>query len=101
MDSNQIVSSMKTYLHISTNCLSEWLGKLLPKATPDWWEDCVLDKLTYTQKETIKRKGFTNLEEFDLASLLRIADKSWYAIQGLACLSTQERECIRNMMCAK
>ncbi|MCM1214750.1 MAG: SNF2-related protein [Lachnospiraceae bacterium] len=89
---------MKTYLHISANLLTEWLCKFLPKATPDWWEDCVMDKLTYTQRETAKRKGFTNLKEFDLASLLRIADKSWYAMREIVYLSTQERECIRNMM---
>lgn len=76
MDNNQIIGSMNRYLHISTYLLSEWLGGLLPKATPDWWEECVLEKLSYNQRETAKSKRFTDLDDFDLASLLRIADKS-------------------------
>ncbi len=58
MDNNQIISSMNTYLHISENLLARWLGKLFPRATPDWWEDCVMDKLSYNQRETAKRKCF-------------------------------------------
>lgn len=98
MDNNQIISGMKTYLHISTNLLSEWLGRLLPKTTPDWWEECVLEKLSYNQRETAKSKRFTSLDDFDLASLLRIADKSWYTMREIAYLPTRERECIRAMM---
>lgn len=98
MDNNQIISSMNTYLHISESLLAEWLGKLLPRTTPDWWEDCVMEKLSYNQRETAKNRCFTSLKDFDLASLLRIADKSWYTMREIAYLPTQERECIRDMM---
>ena len=47
MDNDQIVSSMNSYLHTSANVLSEWLRSLLPRASDDWWEECVLDKLMY------------------------------------------------------
>lgn len=98
MDNNQIISSMNTYLHISASLLTEWLGKLLPRTTPDWWEDCVMEKLSYNQRETAKSRCFSSLKDFDLASLLRIADKSWYTMREIAYLPTQERECIRDMM---
>lgn len=98
MENDQIVSRMNSYLHTSANLLAEWLGKLLPKASPDWWEDCVMEKLSYNQRETVKSKGFTSLEDFDLAALLRIADKSWYTMREIAYLPTHERECIRDMM---
>lgn len=98
MNSNQITCSMKSYLHISENLLTEWLGKLFPKTTPDWWEVCVMQKLSYNQREIAESKGFTSLEDFDLASLLRIADKSWYTMREAAYLPTRERECIRDMM---
>ena len=98
MDNDQIVSRMNTYLHASANVLAEWLGKLLPRASDDWWEECVLDKLSYNQRETARERGFTTLEEFDLAALLRIADKSWYAMRNVAFLPTRERECVRDMM---
>lgn len=98
MDNNQIINCMNTYLHISANLLIEWLGNLLPRATPDWWEDCVMEKLSYNQRETAKSRCFTSLKDFDLASLLRIADKSWYTMRNIAYLPTRERECIKDMM---
>lgn len=89
---------MNAYLHISANLLAEWLGKLLLRTTPDWWEECVMEKLSYNQRETVKSKCFTNLEDFDLASLLRIADRSWYTMREAAYLPARVRECIRDMM---
>ena len=98
MDNDQIVSRMNSYLHTSASLLAEWLGKLLPKTSPDWWEESVIEKLSYNQRETAKNKGFTKLEDFDLAALLRIANKSWYTMREVAYLPTKERECIRDMM---
>ena len=98
MDNDQIVSRMNSYLHTSASILAEWLGKLLPKASEDWWEDCVIDKLSYNQAEIARERGYTELGQFDLAALLRIADKSWYAMRSVAFLPTRERECIRDMM---
>lgn len=98
MDNDQIVSKMNTYLHTSSNVLAEWLNKLLPKTSADWWEECVIGKLNYHQRENAAQHGFTKLEEFDLAVLLRIADKSWYAMKNVAYLPIRERECIRDMM---
>ncbi|MFR4155921.1 MAG: helicase-related protein [Coprococcus sp.] len=98
MDNDQIVSRMNTYLHTSDNVLAEWLGKLLPRTSEDWWEDCVIAKLSYNQAEMARERGFTELGQFDLAALLRIADKSWYEMRNVAFLPTSERECIRDMM---
>ena len=54
MENNQIVSRMNTYLHTSAKLLEEWLGNLLPKTADDWWEECVIEKLSYIQRETAK-----------------------------------------------
>lgn len=98
MENTQIVSRMNTYLHTSAKLLEEWLGKLLPKTSDAWWEECVIEKLSYIQRETAKNRGFTKLGDFDLAALLRIADKSWYAMRNVVYLHTRDRECIRDMM---
>lgn len=98
MDSDHIVSSMNTQLHTAANVLVEWLGKLLPRAAENWWDECVIDNLSYNQRETASSRGFTKLEDFDLAALLRIADKSWYTMRQVAFLPTREREGIRDMM---
>ena len=98
MDNDQIVSRMNTYLHTAAGILAEWLGKLLPKVSDNWWEECVLDKLSYNQRERAQSRAFTKLGDFDLAALLRVADKSWYAMRSVAFLPIRERECIRDMM---
>ena len=55
MDNDQIVSRMNSYLHTSANVLAEWLGSLLPRASDDWWEECVLDKLQPARNGDRKR----------------------------------------------
>ncbi len=98
MDGDRIVNSMHTYLRIAENVLTEWLGKLLPKTSESWWDECVIDNLSYNQRETANTNKFTKLEDFDLSALLRIADRSWYTMHQVAFLLNRERECIRDMM---
>ena len=45
-----------------------------------------------------KEKNITKLSEFDLAALLTIADRNWYAMREFLFLPSSERECVRNMM---
>ena len=98
MDKNKIVSKMNELLHASTEYLGKWLNNLLPKISDDWWEECVIDKLSYNQREMARSNGYNRLDNFDLAALLRIADKNWYAMRNIVYLPTKERECIRDMM---
>lgn len=97
MDSMYIVTKVNEYLHVATGSLSDWLMSLLPKATEHWWDECVMDKLSFNQREMAKNKAFTKLADFDLAALLRIADKNWYTMRNFAYLPTSERECVRAM----
>ena len=98
MDYEFIVAKMQGYIHRAAQELSAWLSDLLPRTTNDWWAECVLDKLSYDQREIANQNNFTDLANFDLAALLRIADKSWYEMRNVAYLPTKERECIRDMM---
>lgn len=97
MSEQYIVSKMNEYLHQATGLLVSWLGKMLPRVSDDWWSECVLDKLSYMQREIAAEKDYKELSDFDLASLLRIADKNWYDFRNYAYLPTHERECIRDM----
>lgn len=98
MDGDCIVRGMNTHLHTATKVLAEWLENLLPRVSENWWDECVIDNLSYNQRETAKSKKFTKLKDFDLAALLRIANKSWYSMRQVAFLPTRERGCIRDMM---
>ncbi len=98
MDNNIIVSRMNGYLHKSLEIMVDWLGELLPKTSEDWWEKCVMEKLSTNQAEMAREKGYTELRQLDLAALLRIAHKSWYEMRSVAYLPAEERNCIYDMM---
>ena len=50
MDNDFIVTKMQGYIHRAAQELSAWLSDLLPKTSDDWWNECVLDKLSYAQR---------------------------------------------------
>ena len=98
MFEDQIISQMNDYLHKAAKALASWLSNMLPRSGDNWWEECVISNLSFNQRETAERKGFSKLDDFDLAALLRITDKSWYTMRGYAYLPTSERENIRDMI---
>lgn len=97
MDEQYIVSKINEYLHQATSLLVAWLEGKLRRVCDDWWNECVLDRLSYRQREIAVEKGFQELSDFDLAAVLRIADKNWYDMRNFAYLPTSERDCIRDM----
>lgn len=101
MYEDQIISRMNDYLHKAAKSLASWLGNMLPRSGENWWEECVISNLSFNQREQAERKGFNKLDDFDLASLLRITDKSWYTMRGYAYLPASERENIRDMIAVR
>ncbi len=93
----ELISGINKYLHISATHLLQWLENILPKVSPNWWQECVLSNLSYNQREIADKKQYSNLSDFDLAALLRITDKSWYAMRTHAYLPTKDRDCVREM----
>lgn len=89
---------MNTYLHEASKTLFNWLNNLLPKVTDNWWDECVMPSLSFTQREIALEKNYSRLSDFDLAALLRIAIKSWYDIQTVIFLPSHERETVRKMI---
>ena len=98
MDSITIVREINALLHTAAGALADWLGKILPRVTNTWWEDCVISSLSYSQRNIARERNFSKLSDFDLAALLRIANKSWYDMRTVVYLPASERECIREMM---
>ena len=98
MDSQTIVSRINLFLHEATFSLATWLEGILPRVSPSWWEDCVINSLSYSQREKAKNDHFTKLSDFDFAALLRIANKSWYDMRSITFLPTGEREVVREMI---
>jgi len=98
MNEINIITKINGYLHSATKELSSWLEKMLPRVTEDWWQECVINNLSYPQQEQLRENNYTKLEQLDLAALLRVTNKSWYDMRNFAYLPTSERDCIRSMM---
>ncbi len=98
MNETEIIRKVNELLHQATNMLATWLSSRLPKITDDWWKECVLAKLNFNQTMIVESKKYCKLSDFDLAMLLRIADKNWYAMRNFEYLPTKDRECIKEMI---
>uniref|UniRef100_UPI003FD7D85B SNF2-related protein n=1 Tax=Ruminococcus bicirculans (ex Wegman et al. 2014) TaxID=1160721 RepID=UPI003FD7D85B len=98
MDTQMIISSMNAFLHEASKTMLNWLNTLLPRVTDNWWDECVIPSLSFTQHEIAIEKGYSKLSDFDLAALLRIANKSWYDLQTVMFLPSHERETVRKMI---
>ena len=98
MNEQAIVSKMHEYLHSATKELCAWLQKMLPRVSKDWWQVCVMDNLSFAQKQYAEEKGYSKLEDLDLAALLRVADRSWYDMRSFAYLPNKDRQTVRNMV---
>ena len=98
MDTQMIISSMNFFLHEASKTMLNWLNTLLPMVTDNWWDECVKTSLTFTQHEIAIEKGYSKLSDFDLAALLRIANKSWFNLQTVMFLPSHERETVRKMI---
>lgn len=101
MNSNEILGQITQLLHEATEVLATWLKRRLHKITDNWWEDCVLSSLATGQYLIVQTKNITRLEQFDLAALLRITYKNWYAMCNNEYLTSAERDCIRNMQAVR
>jgi superfamily II DNA or RNA helicase len=72
-------SQIPFFLQEATILLTSWLSQTLPSISSAWWSELVLPALSFQQKERVERYGINSIEQFDLASLLRILDKNWYS----------------------
>lgn len=98
MNEQAIVSKMHEYLRAATKELCAWLGKMLPRVGEDWWQVCVIDNLSFAQKQYAAENEYSKLDDLDLAAMLRVADKSWYDMRSFAYLPTRDRQCVREMV---
>ncbi len=97
MNNLDIVKKINEFLHTATGMLCKWLKTILPLITENWWEECVWEKLSFGQKSIAEEKNISSLEALDLAALLRIADKNWYAMREFSYLPNKQRDCIHEM----
>ena len=97
MNKQTIVGKMNEYLLIAAKELCAWLKMRLPRVCKEWWDECVIYNLSPHQLQNVRDNGYSKLEDLDLAALLRVADKSWFDMRSFEHLSSNDRQCVKDM----
>ena len=70
--------TVQEYLSQSTHGILSFLQQCLPGIGGEsWWQITVLEKLSEQQSKLALQKGFSELDDFDLAALLNILERNW------------------------
>lgn len=71
---------MIEHLKNTTVPLALFLSEQLPKLSANWWQQLVIDKLSFQQQRTTAERRVSSLQQLDLAALLRVLDQNWFQI---------------------
>ena len=69
---------MNHELKMATSDLANFLQEKLPELSDQWWQEHVVERLSFQQQRVVGEKKITVLRELDFAALLRILDQNWY-----------------------
>ena len=75
--------------------LATLLERELPKDGPDWWQSCVVDRLSIQQQRLVSDRRVDSLSGLDLAGLLRVLDHNWNSIGYRLSLDQQARNWLK------
>ncbi len=97
MTENNMNHELNRLIQTASKSLSSYLDRLLPLLFDNWWENAVVNNLSYQQQRRVEQKGIISLSSLDLAALLRVLDKNWYQISMKMNLSSDARHFVKEM----
>ena len=97
LENTNIQASMAHLLGEASKYLAIYLGKELPPLFSDWWNEAVVNILSFQQRRRVKDRGINSLTSLDLAALLRILDQNWYQISTKLDLTSEARHFVKEM----
>lgn len=74
-----------------SHALCAWLEGRLPALGAGWWNDNVVQRLTFQQQRSVQERRITSLGGLDLAALLRVLDQSWHELAAVGSLPKEAR----------
>ena len=78
--------------------LHRFLNSRLPTLEDDdWWNERVIDKLSFQQQRRVEQRGISELAGLDLAALIRIFDQNWYDLNDKESFSADARHFVKEM----
>ena len=77
--------------------LAAYLDKVLPPLFEDWWNEAVVNMLSFQQRRRVNERGINSLTSLDLAALIRVLDQNWYQISTRLDLTSEARHFVKEM----
>ena len=97
LDTNRMQASMAHLLGEESKSLARFLEKVLPGLFDDWWNEAIVNVLSFPQQRRIREKGINSLASLDLAALFRVLDQNWYQISPKLNLTSEARHFVKEM----
>jgi superfamily II DNA or RNA helicase len=95
-DQNTQVTLSKLLIEVAKN-LALFLERELPSLFEDWWNQAVVNNLSFQQRRRMEQRGIASLGALDLAALLRVLDQNWYQISNKLGLTSDSRHFVKEM----
>ncbi|WP_029972132.1 helicase-related protein [Paraburkholderia graminis] len=92
---------MNELLLAFAKALCTWLETRLPALGSNWWNDHVVDRLTFQQQRSVQEQCIGSLSELDLAALLRTLDQNWHEIAAKEPLPKGARNWLKELQTAR
>ncbi|MCY4552031.1 MAG: SNF2-related protein [Candidatus Poribacteria bacterium] len=77
--------------------LARFLGSTMPPLFTDWWNDGVINILSFEQRRRVKELEIDSLTSLDLATLLKVFDQNWHQISSVLELSSESCHFVKEM----
>jgi ATP-dependent helicase HepA len=98
LDAQQINISMSRLLSKAAKHLAPFLEEMLPSLFEDWWNQAVVNNLSFQQRRRIEQRNIESLASLDIAALLRVLDQNWYQISTKRDLTAESRHFVKEML---
>jgi superfamily II DNA or RNA helicase len=88
---------MHDLIRRATVDIAEYLSEHLPSLSPQWWQQHVLNRLSFQQQRMVQERKLDSLHKLDLAALLRIFDQNWYELSNQVDLPREARSWLKEL----
>lgn len=98
MNNSYVISKMNEFMFQLTGRLGDWLEKRMPRITPNYWDDLIMNNLSPLQRDHVIEANISKIEQLDLAALLKVIDRNWFVITNTYFINNRERGNIKKMI---
>jgi len=97
LDDQNTQATLTRLLSEVAKYLALFLERELPPLFEDWWNQAVVNNLSFQQRRRMEQRGIASLGALDLAALLRVLDQNWYQISNKLGLTSESRHFVKEM----